>query len=746
MVFANIIVDISHEKLDKSFQYIVPDGLLKEIHVGNQVEIPFGKGNRIITGYVVELTDSPEFEIDKMKNIMGIKKGSIPVESQMIELAWFIKERYGCTMNKALKTVLPVKQKVKNKEKKYVSLNVSREEARELLTKYLSGKKYLRRAEVIEELLKNDQVEMNSLSEMFGVSESIINNLEKDKIVKIQRDTVYRNPVCVIESPSLDIQLSNEQIKVVNDIENEISRQKGGTHLIFGVTGSGKTEVYMELIADMISQGKEVIMMIPEISLTYQTIKRFYKRFGNQVSIINSRLSHGEKYDQFERAKNGEIKIMIGPRTALFTPFKNLGLIIIDEEHDGAYKSDKMPKYHTRDVAIKRAQIQGAAVVLGSATPSVESFYRAKKGEYSLHRLDKRAGLAVLPEVKLVDMRRELKSGNRDAFSRELVDLIEDRLAKKEQIILFLNRRGYSSFVSCRECGKTIKCPHCDVSLTLHKDYEGGKLVCHYCGHSIVAPKKCPECDSKYIGRFGIGTEQVEERIKTLFPNARVLRLDMDTTRGKDGHEKILSSFANGEADILIGTQMVVKGHDFFKVTLVGILAADLSLNAPDYMASERTFSLITQAAGRAGRGDLSGEVVVQSYSPENECIQKAIRQDYEGFYEYEIDYRKIMGYPPVQGMCVILISHINEKFLDRVSKDVAGRIEKSKIDGLVMLGPSKATISKINNVYRNVIYIKHDSEEVISKIEAAIMRYVNMVESYKDIVVQFDYNPMSGY
>jgi primosomal protein N' (replication factor Y) len=398
-------------------------------------------------------------------------------------------------------------------------------------------------------------------------------------------------------------------------------------------------------------------------------------------------------------------------------------------------------------VAIERAKIAGASVVLGSATPAVVTYYKALKGEYVLHKISGRANNQDMAQVYTVDLRQELAQGNRDIFSVKLLELVKDRLDKKQQIILFINRRGYAGFVSCRSCGKPVRCPHCDVSLTLHKRRNtDDRLVCHYCGYTIPSPKLCPNCSSKYIGRFGLGTEQVEERIKVLFPQAKTLRMDMDTTRGKGEYENILSAFAEGEADILVGTQMIVKGHDFPNVTLVGIIAADLSLFSSDYMASERTFQLLTQAAGRAGRGKLKGEVVVQTYNPDEMCIQTAVKQDYEEFYRNEIGYRMLMSYPPAYNMCAILISHKNEEKADRVAEDIAKRIEKSKIDGLTVMGPAKATISKINDIYRNVIYIKHIESDIIIKIENAALKYLNTVEDYSDVSVQFDYNPMSNY
>ncbi len=746
MIFANVIVDISHEKLDRPFQYIIPEQLKKEVMIGSCVEIPFGKADRQITGYVIEITDTPCMEKSKLKEISNVKKGSLKIESQLIALAWFIKERYGSTMNAALKTVIPIKQSVKNKEKKYLRLKVSKEEALELYEEYRKRKNTLVRAELIKELAQTESMEYELAKSKMSASDAVIKGLEHSKIIEIVRSTVYRNPVGEYGKPDYNIILNEEQRHVSEEIICDIDSGNHNTHLIFGVTGSGKTEVYMEIIKHVIDRGGEVIVLIPEIALTYQTIKRFYGRFGPVVSIINSKLSAGEKYDQFKRAENGEVKIMIGPRSALFTPFKNLGLIIIDEEHEGAYKSDKVPKYHARDIAIKRAELAGASVVLGSATPSVHSFYKAEKGVYVLHYLKKRANQMTMPKVDVVDMREELQSGNRDILSVRLKELISDRLSKKEQTVLFINRRGYSSFVSCRFCGKPIKCPHCDVSLTLHKRAGGDKLICHYCGYRMDMPKNCPGCNSKYIGRFGIGTEQVEERVKELFPEAKTLRMDMDTTREKGGYENILSAFADREADILIGTQMIVKGHDFPFVTLVGIIAADLSLFSSDYMASERTFELLTQAAGRAGRGNVEGKVVIQTYNPEETCIISAAKQDYEEFYQNEISYRSLMTYPPVYDMMAILISDKQETFADRVTKDIADRIEKSNIEELMVIGPAKAVVSKINDVYRNVIYLKHKDGDVLIRVKNAIQRYVDRVEEYRNLSIQFDFNPMTNY
>lgn len=744
MKYANVIVDISHEKLDKPFVYGIPEELEEEITAGSRVEVPFGKGNRRISGYVIDITEQADFEPERIKCIYGIRKGSLKIESQLIALAWWMKEQYGSTMNQALKTVIPIKKSVKEAEKQYISLHTDRETAKLYLAKYRTKKNTAARARLLEELLEQEALEQSVVQEKLGVSRSVIRAMQEKQIIDIRGDVVFRNPVNLEEQPEYDIVLNQEQRTAVEEILNHRDR----THLIFGITGSGKTEIYMELIQNAIENGKETILLIPEIALTYQTMKRFYRRFGNQISIINSRLSAGERYDQFERAKRGEIKVMIGPRSALFTPFRNLGFIIIDEEHEGAYKSEQIPRYHARETAIRRGKLSGATVVLGSATPSVQSFYRAEREEYMLHRLTRRANHLYLPETEVVDMRKELAEGNREVFSRRLMELISDRLEKKEQVMLFINRRGYSGFVSCRSCGIPVKCPHCDVSLTHHKYGYGRKetLVCHYCGYSMDMPEACPKCASKYLGRFGIGTEQVETRMKELFPQASVLRMDFDTTRKKDGHEKILEAFATRNADILVGTQMIVKGHDFPYVTLVGVLAADLSLFAADFLAGERTFQLLTQAAGRAGRGKRPGEAVFQTYNPEDACIRAALNQDYESFYRNEISYRSLMAYPPVYNMAAILISDKNEKLAEQASGDFAERIEKSRIDGLLLMGPSKAGLSKLNDIYRYVIYLKHQENEVLIQVKNRLQVYLNRSERYRNLSVQFDFNPMSGY
>ena len=548
--------------------------------------------------------------------------------------------------------------------------------------------------------------------------------------------------------------LNAAQQSVVDAIEGDIAAGLRNTYLIKGVTGSGKTEVYMELIAHCIQSGRQAIVLIPEIALTYQTVMRFFARFGNRVSIINSRLSNGERYDQFERAKNGDIDIMIGPRSALFTPFSNLGLIIIDEEHENSYKSESVPRYHAREVAIEYARMSDAIVVLGSATPSVDSYYKAKTGVYRLLELDKRVDDRPLPKCEVVDLRQELREGNRSILSTRLQELMEERLLNGQQTMLFLNRRGKSAFMSCRACGFVVKCPHCDVSLSEHS---GGVMVCHYCGYRQPVPKVCPSCGSKYISGFKAGTQKIEAMVAKRFPQARILRMDYDTTRAKDAYEKILQAFSNHEADILIGTQMIVKGHDFSNVTLVGVLAADMSLHVNDFHAAERTFALLTQAAGRAGRGKLPGNVVIQTYDPDHYAIRTAKEQDYEAFYDKEIEYRRLMNYPPVWNMLLVHVtspdesecSSMAQQVYDIASQMISHTDENQSPDDrhlIQLIGPADANIAKVNDIYRKVIYMKTSDYAALISIKDVIEQAVKADTAMKHANISFDFNPMSGF
>lgn len=741
MWFADIIVDISIDKLDKTFQYILPDEMLGEVEIGNEVNVPFGKGNRMITGYVINITDTPAYPVERLKAIDSVVHTSVKLENRMIRLAYWMKSNYGSTINQALKTVLPVKDTVKENLVRSIELTDEYSNGSEKLSELIAEcdrKHYSAKHRLLTALSEDLVVDESLLKTKLNITQATINAFEKAGVIKISSSKVYRNPLIRDYERTNKHLLNSEQSYIVNSILEDYEAGKRETYLIKGVTGSGKTEVYLEIIEHVIAQGKQVIMLIPEIALTYQTVMRFYRRFGDVVSILNSRMSKGERYDQYERAKNGEVKIMIGPRSALFSPFSNLGLIVIDEEHESAYKSEGVPKYHARETAIEIARLTNASVILGSATPSVDAYYKALSGEYKLFTMNNRAGAGSLPSVEVVDLRDELKKGNKSIFSRRLQELIEDRLAKKEQIMLFLNRRGVAGFINCRECGYVFKCPHCDVSLTAHNN---GRLVCHYCGYSEPDRKICPSCGSKYVAGFKVGTEKIEVAVKEMFPEARVLRMDLDTTKGKDGHEKILEEFADGNADILIGTQMIVKGHDFHKVSLVGILLADLSLYSSDFKASERTFELLTQAAGRAGRGDIPGEVVIQSYDPENYSIVKATTHDYEGFYEQEIMFRELMSYPPV---CNLLEVKVSSKY-EKLANDVAASLKtvaNQMGDDLRIIGPTRAGIYKINDIFSVLLYIKHSNYTVLTQIKDRMEEYIKDNENeLKYAGIQFEFN-----
>ena len=739
-MFADIIIDIKHEKLDKIFQYRIPDRLENELKTGMEVIVPFGKGNRSVKGYVTGITDSCSYDLSKVKEITDISRDSVEIEAKLIALAAWMKENYGGTMIQALKTVLPIKQKENARVKKYLRLLLEKDAGKEKLDFYLE-KNQKARARLLAALLDQPVLEYDLAVKKLHITLPVIRALEEQGVLVMESEQVYRNPVRGGSREAPEITFTPEQQAAVSRFEQDYREGRRNTYLLYGVTGSGKTEVYMEMIRQVVEMGKQAIVLIPEIALTYQTVMRFYRYFGQRVSIMNSRLSAGERYDQMMRAKAGEVDVMIGPRSALFTPFPDLGLIVIDEEHEPTYKSEQVPRYHARETAVKRAELEGAGVVLGSATPSLEAMYRARKGEYVLLTMKNRSRMQSMARVHIADLRAELKEGNRSILSRRLQELMEERLEKKEQIMLFLNRRGYSGFVSCRECGQVVKCPHCNVSLSVHR---GGKMVCHYCGYEQPKVTRCPECGSPYIGEFRAGTQQIEDLVKKRFPEAKVLRMDMDTTRQKDAHEKILEAFANEEADILVGTQMIVKGHDFPNVTLVGVLAADMSLYTDDYRSGERTFQLLTQAAGRAGRGERPGDVVIQTYDPGHYAIEAAAAQDYEMFYEQEIAYREMMGYPPAENLTAVHVSCEDEELLEKgchYLKEYILRIKGSV--PVQVIGPASPGIDKIRDVYRRVIYLKSPRYDTLVKIKDMMEKYIEINSGFDKLRIQFDFNPM---
>ena len=739
-MFADVIIDIQNEKLDRIFQYRIPQEIENRLEAGMEVIVPFGKGNRQMKGYVTGISETCDYDLSKVKDIIAISEKGVEIEAKLIALAAWMKENYGGTMIQALKTVLPIRQKENAKMKKRLRLLLDKETGTRQLHYYLE-KSQKARARLMAALLDDEILEYELVTKKLNITLPVIRALEEQGVLAIESEQVFRNPVKQEEQKEHSIEYTPEQSRVIESFRKDYAEGIRRTYLIHGVTGSGKTEVYMEMIRQVVDEGKQAIVLIPEIALTYQTVMRFYRRFGDRVSIMNSRLSAGERYDQMMRARAGKVDVMIGPRSALFTPFPDLGLIVIDEEHEPTYKSEQTPRYHARETAIRRAQMENASVVLGSATPSMEAMYRARRGEYVLFEMKNRSRMQSMAEVYTADMREELKSGNRSILSRKLQELMQERLEKKEQTMLFLNRRGYSGFVSCRECGHVIKCPHCSVSLSVHRD---GKMRCHYCGYEQPRVDACPECGSRHIGEFRAGTQQIEEIVRTTFPGARVLRMDMDTTRQKDAHEKILSAFANEEADILVGTQMIVKGHDFPNVTLVGVLAADLSLYTDDYRSGERTFQLLTQAVGRAGRGERRGEAVIQTYSPDHYAIQASAAQDYESLYQEEIRYRELMGYPPAEELLAVHVSCEDEELLERGCHYLKEYIlmAKGRLEVRV-IGPASPGIDKIKDVYRRVIYMKAPQYDVLIKMKDRLEQYIEINSGFDKMRIQFDFNPM---
>lgn len=740
MPFADIIVDISIEKLNRPFTYEVPTALIDKVKIGDQVMIPFGRGNSLKKGFIIGLKE--ESGVDDGITLKAIDSilPDCGIYGELIKLSLFMAEQFGGTLNQALRTCLPLKKPGKVKEKEYIYRKADDDTLLDEIGE-ANRKHAVARLRLLEALKDDAVIPRDIIVKKLHVTGDVIKKLVEKGIVVIDKKREYREVLPNGISRNTEIVLNEAQKKIVDSVIADYKAGASNVSLIKGVTGSGKTEVYMEIMDAVIRDGKKVILLIPEIALTYQTLIRYYRRFGDRIAVLHSKLSDGERFDQISRVENGEVDIMIGPRSALFTPFKDIGLIVIDEEHENAYKSDKIPRYHAVDVARERVRQSGGMLILGSATPSMESFYKAKKGEYKLYELNERFYHNPLPTVHVVDMRDELRHGNLSIFSDKLIELIEDRLNKHEQIMLFLNRRGLTGFVSCRNCGYVVKCPNCDVSLTLHSNK---KMICHYCGYETPEVKTCPSCSSKYIAGFKVGTEKIEELIKIRFTNARVLRMDADTTKGKTGHEDIVASFINKEADILIGTQMIVKGHDFPDVTLVGILAADMSLFANDYHAGENTFELLTQAAGRAGRGEIPGEVVIQTYNPDNYAIKNAAAHDYESFYNEEIGYRSLLKYPPTGNLLNIMIQSDCEEKIERLSKDIADVIRKANDKRVVILGPVDATIKKINNVYRKVIYLK-------AREYATLVEWKNNIEEYRrntdyrDGSVGFDFNPTTN-
>ena len=727
--FAQVIINSDAMQVDKPFTYKIKPEMKELIRVGHRVLVSFGMGHKKVEGFVVELLEDIVTDSNiRYKYIAEICDSKPLLTKDDFEIVDFLRKKYICKYIDAIRILVPYRIMGGNtkKTKAVVVFNKEIDNITPQQKKSLQIiKKYSGNFNKIE-LATKTNTSIYMINKLLGLGALRIEEVDISRIV---------NKEFSIYPPK---KLNEEQINAYDKI---LDSEKA-VSLLKGVTGSGKTEVYMNLISYMLLLDKTCLILVPEISLTPQMIERFKGRFGSDVAVFHSRLSMGERYDQWYRVKNGEVSLVVGTRSALFLPFKDLGLIIVDEEHDGSYKSDMNPKYNTIEVCEFFAKLKGCKVVLGSATPSIESFYKALKGEYELVEINNRVNNKSLPKVELVDMREELKSNNKSMFSRKLFNKINDRLEKKEQVILFLNRRGFSTFVSCRSCGYVFKCENCDISMTYHNN---GYLVCHYCGKREKVKTTCPKCGSTYVKYFGTGTEKVEEAIKKYFPKARVLRMDVDTTRRKSSYEEIYNSFKNKEADILIGTQMVTKGFDFEGVTLVGVIAADITLNLPDYRSSEKTFQILTQVSGRAGRGEKSGEVIIQTYSPQNYAIYLAKDNNYNQFFKREIGIRKTLDYPPFSKILLINITGENEAkirmFSNKLKKCL--QIGLSGHNEVNIYNPGPCPISKINNVYRWQMMIKGNFSDIITdKIKKNV--YENTKYIYNEIRVSLDINPNS--
>ena len=715
-----VLVELSNKNIDRVFDYSVPDCFLDKIKLGIRVKVPFGKME--LEGFVVEVKDSSDIEV---KDILDVIDDEAILNSELLELGKKMQEDTLSTLISCYQIMLPKALKAKNGQ---------------VINKKFDTYYYLNKDIVCYGKLSASQEKIINLcmekefvlrKELVDISLSSLNTLIKKNILLEKKLEHYR--LSYNEKIEPKKELTNDQRSVVDEV---LANTGYFPYLLFGVTGSGKTEVYMGLIEDALNKGKTSIVLVPEISLTPQMVLRFQKRFGDNIAAIHSALSDGEKYDEWRRIVKGEAKIVIGARSAIFAPLNNIGMIIIDEEHSDSYKQDDSnPRYNAKDIALLRGKYHNCPVIMGSATPSLEVFARAKKGVFKLLELPNRINGKSLPHINIVDM-NEMISKTKGHFSPVLLEAISARLLKNEQIILLLNRRGYSSFVTCKNCGYTFKCPNCDITLTYHKSSR--TLRCHYCGYGTKVYDTCPECHEKSINDLGVGTEKVEEELNKLFPESRILRMDFDTTSRKGMHEKMIKAFKNHEYDILLGTQIVSKGLDFDNVTLVGVINADTSLNIPDFRSSETTFSLLAQVAGRAGRSDKEGEVIIQTFNPEHYAIQYTKKHDYLGFYNREMSIRRELKYPPYYYICYVKISGKDNKYIYEESLKIT-KLFHNKLINMIILGPSPCTIFKLNNIYRYGIILKYKKDEDLREVLNKV------IEHYKDnrnIKIDVNFNP----
>ncbi|MFC5712201.1 primosomal protein N' [Thalassorhabdus alkalitolerans] len=799
-MFAQIVVDVPAGQTDRLFDYKVPESLQGAVSPGMRVVVPFGP--RKLQGFIIRLTENTT--VKKVRNIDELLDVTPVLTPELLDLGSWLSEETICYQITAYQSMIPAAMRAKAKKVLYLQeeivhfpvfiqtlfgkrssiewnkvpmdkdlLSLIRKEVRDgrILLEYevkdqarkqsyktiqvtpkksreelegMAGNRAKKQLEALRWLLEHypeTPVPLKQVEAEGGFTRAVLQALVEKGCVVEKTIEQYRDPFKDKEfQKTVPLSLTNDQAEVLHPVREAVGTQTHETFLLRGVTGSGKTEVYLQAIQKVIEEGKEAIVLVPEISLTPQMVNRFKSRFGSQVAVLHSALSIGEKYDEWRKIQRKEVKVAVGARSAVFAPFEKLGLIIIDEEHEGSYKQEDHPRYHAKDVAIWRGRYHKCPVLLGSATPSLESFARAQKGVYRLLELNNRVNNFPMPEVELVDMREELKNGNRSVFSNILLEKLEDRLQKGEQVVLFLNRRGYSTFVMCRSCGFVTECPHCEISLTYH--HVNKQLKCHYCGHEESMVNKCPSCDSEHIRFFGTGTQKVEEELTRLLPTARVIRMDVDTTSRKGAHEKLLTKFGSGQADILLGTQMIAKGLDFPNITLAGVLAADTLLNLPDFRAPERTFQLLTQVSGRAGRDKLKGEVVIQTYNPEHYSIVHAKEHDFLSFSRQEMTQRKVGGYPPYFFLALITVSHEDLSQVITTSEKIASHLRERLSIQTKVLGPTVSPIARLKDRYRYQCMIKYRNEPDLTKTLREIADHFQSEMAKDKLFISIDMNP----
>lgn len=804
---AKVIVDVPTMQTDQPFTYLVPENLNEQLAVGMRVEVPFGNGNRHVQGFVLAIEPMAAMVLDEtnvqLKELVAVLDLKPVLNTEMLALADYMKEKTFAFKITCLQTMLPSVMRADYQKYIYLTDELSEElqdqlfygleeiswdqaQERGLLPQLMALRKqqkvdiryevttrnkvkmvrFIQAAKEFEQLeeirlglrkgaKKKEQLlyylqrlgteKVTAVKEMkeLGFSTALLNEAAKNGWLTFIEKEAYRDPFAnqTFEKTTA-LSLNAEQQVAVETILQSVQEQQSQTYLLEGITGSGKTEVYLQVIAEVLNQGKTAIMLVPEISLTPQMVQRFKSRFGEHVAVMHSGLSQGEKYDEWRKIERGEAEVVVGARSAIFAPIENIGVIIIDEEHEASYKQEETPRYHARDLAIWRSEYHHCPVVLGSATPSLESRARAQKNVYQQLRLTQRANqAATLPTIDVVDMRQEVENGNVSSFSMSLQEKLQERLEKNEQSVLLLNRRGYSSFVMCRDCGYVLPCPNCDISLTLHMDSK--TMKCHYCGHEERIPYRCPNCGQDKIRYYGTGTQKVEEELQTLLPDSRILRMDVDTTRRKGAHEKILRTFGEGQADILLGTQMIAKGLDFPNVTLVGVLNADTALNLPDFRSSERTFQLLTQVSGRAGRAEKPGEVIIQSFNPEHYAIQLAKAQDYEDFYTKEMYIRHRGDYPPYYFTVQITASHPEENEAAKQMFQIATKLKQGLSPQAILLGPTPNAIMRVNNRYFYQVIIKYKQEPMLQPLLKEILTDTQRATA-RGLKLSIDAEPMN--